>query len=147
MAARGNRDTMIVATKVGRLADTAWPLAREHPSRQPRSRLRALQTDYIDLYFAHGDDDPTFPLEETMAAFDELVKAGKVRYVAASNYGAPRLAEALDISEQNGSHRSSRYSPSTTSSSEASTRATLADLCAEARPRLRAVLRPRVRDS
>jgi aryl-alcohol dehydrogenase-like predicted oxidoreductase len=101
MAARGNRDKTIVATKVGRLA-TRPGLSRANILQAAEDSLRALQTDYIDLYYAHGDDDPTFPLEETMAAFDELVKAGKVRYVAASNYGAPRLAEALDISEKNG---------------------------------------------
>jgi aryl-alcohol dehydrogenase-like predicted oxidoreductase len=94
---------MVVATKVG-----AWP---EHPGLSPsniatavQGSLRRLRTDRIDLYYAHRDD-PDTPLEETVAAFDELVRAGTVRYVAASNYDAPRLAEALAIAERNGMAR------------------------------------------
>jgi len=60
--------------------------------------LRRLQTDYVDLYYAHRDD-PAVPQEETLAAFDRLIKAGKVRAIAASNFGAPRLGAALDQSE------------------------------------------------
>jgi aryl-alcohol dehydrogenase-like predicted oxidoreductase len=63
--------------------------------------LRRLQTDYIDLYQAHKDD-PETPLEETLGAFDELVKQGKVRYVGASNYSGARLAEALETSRKHG---------------------------------------------
>jgi aryl-alcohol dehydrogenase-like predicted oxidoreductase len=63
--------------------------------------LRRLQTDYIDLYWAHKDD-PETPLEETLGAFDELVKQGKVRYVGASNYSGARLAEALETSKKHG---------------------------------------------
>jgi len=63
--------------------------------------LKRLQTDVIDVYFAHKDD-PETPLEETMAAFDALVKAGKVRAISASNYSPARLAEALAISDRNG---------------------------------------------
>ena len=65
--------------------------------------LRRLQTDLIDLYYAHYDDETT-PLEETLGAFDELVQAGTVRHVAASNYSATRLAEALATSERLGMH-------------------------------------------
>ena len=60
-----------------------------------------MQTDRIDLYYAHKDDLKT-PLEETLGAFDTLVREGKVRYIAASNYTAPRLAEALDVSKRRG---------------------------------------------
>src|SRR5262249_54799261 len=60
--------------------------------------LERLQTSYIDLYYAHADD-PETPLEETLSAFDELVKEGMVRYIAASNYSAPRLREALALSD------------------------------------------------
>lgn len=100
MAARGNRDDMVIATKVG-----SWP---EHPglsaaniAEAVQGSLRRLRTDRIDLYYAHRDD-PDTPLVETVAAFDELVRAGTVRHVAASNYDAPRLTEALDIAERNG---------------------------------------------
>jgi len=63
--------------------------------------LRRLQTDYIDLYQAHRDDSDT-PLAETLAAFDSLIKEGKVRAIGASNYSAPRLQEALKVSEEHG---------------------------------------------
>jgi aryl-alcohol dehydrogenase-like predicted oxidoreductase len=100
MAARGNRDRIVVATK-------ASPLEKEHPLSAAEIRsaaersLRNLGTDRIDVYYAHYDDATT-PLEETLTAFDELVQAGKVRYIAASNYSATRLAEALDTSERLG---------------------------------------------
>src|SRR3954452_12358150 len=100
MAERGVRDRMVVATK-------ASPGDKEHPLSAPEIRaaaersLRNLQTDRIDLYYAHYDDETT-PLEETLTAFDELVKAGKVRYIAASNYSATRLTEALETSERLG---------------------------------------------
>src|SRR5690606_21452280 len=88
LAARGNRDRVVVATK-------ASPGKKEHPLAAGEIRaaaersLRNLQTDVIDVYYAHYDDETT-PLEETLTAFDELVQAGKVRYVAASNYSAKR---------------------------------------------------------
>jgi aryl-alcohol dehydrogenase-like predicted oxidoreductase len=100
MASRGSRDRVVVATK-------ASPLQKEHPlsageirSAAERS-LRNLQTDVIDVYYAHYDDETT-PLEETLTAFDELVRAGKVRYLAASNYSQARLVEALGTSEKLG---------------------------------------------
>ena len=100
MASRGTRDGLVVATK-------ASPMKKEHPlaageihAAAERS-LRNLQTDRIDLYYAHYDDETT-PLEETLTAFDELVQAGKVRYVAASNYSAERLTEALETSARLG---------------------------------------------
>ena len=101
MAARGNRDRIVVATKVGRLRGID-DLHADTIRRACEDSLRRLQTDRIDLYYAHGDDNPDIPLEETMGAFDELVRAGKVRYVAASNYGAPRLREALAVSRRDG---------------------------------------------
>jgi aryl-alcohol dehydrogenase-like predicted oxidoreductase len=100
MAARGNRDDMVIATKVG-----SWPerpgLSAKNIAEAAQDSLRRLRTDRIDLYYAHKDD-PDTPLEETVAAFDALVRAGSVRYVAASNYDAPRLAEALATAERNG---------------------------------------------
>jgi aryl-alcohol dehydrogenase-like predicted oxidoreductase len=97
LASRGNRDRMIVATKVGRMPGRS-DLRASTIRQAADDSLRRLQTDRIDLYYAHGDDDPDIPLEETLGAFDELVRAGKVRHIAASNYGAPRLAEALAVS-------------------------------------------------
>jgi aryl-alcohol dehydrogenase-like predicted oxidoreductase len=100
MAERGVRDRVVVATK-------ASPKQKEHPLSAAEIRsacersLRNLQTDVIDLYYAHYDDETT-PLEETLTAFDELVTSGKVRHVAASNYSAARLTEALETSRRLG---------------------------------------------
>lgn len=100
MAARGNRDDIVLATKVGN-----WPkrpgLTAANIASAADDSLRRLRTDHIDLYYAHRDD-PDTPLEETMAAFDALVRSGKVRHLAASNYSAPRLVEALEVSARNG---------------------------------------------
>jgi aryl-alcohol dehydrogenase-like predicted oxidoreductase len=96
MAARGNRDGIVVATKASRTGKE-HPLAAGEIHAAAERSLRNLQTDRIDLYYAHYDDETT-PLEETLTAFDELVQAGKVRYVAASNYSAQRLTEALETS-------------------------------------------------
>jgi aryl-alcohol dehydrogenase-like predicted oxidoreductase len=99
-AARKNRDKVVLATKVGMLAiDEKSGLSRSHIVRAVENSLKRLKTDYIDLYFAHRDDENT-PLEETLEAFAALVKAGKVRVLGASNYSAARLKEALAISEQ-----------------------------------------------
>ena len=100
MQARGNRDSVVVATKVGMLAGRKG-LGAGTIAAAAEDSLRRLHTDRIDLYYAH-EDDPATPLEETLAAFDALVRAGKVRHVAASNYSAPRLAEALAVSEREG---------------------------------------------
>src|SRR3546814_17343111 len=72
--------------------------------------LRRLRTDYIDLYYSHSDD-PDTALEETLAAFDRLVRAGKVRAIAASNIAGDRLSAALDISEANGIARYGAVQP------------------------------------
>jgi aryl-alcohol dehydrogenase (NADP+) len=104
MAARANRARMIVATKVGRLPSMQG-LSAATIRAGAEASLRRLATDYIDIYFAHADD-PGTPLDETLRAFDALVKEGKVRYPAASNYTAPRLAEALDVSRR---ERLARY--------------------------------------
>ena len=100
MAARGNRDELVIATKVGR-AQGMRGLADATIHTGVEESLERLGTDRIDLYYAHADD-PDTPLEETMAAFDALVRMGKVRHVAASNYSAPRLAEALRVSDGDG---------------------------------------------
>lgn len=104
MSTRKNRSRMIIATKLGSPMSTApnmQGLSRRYMMEEVEASLKRLQTDYIDLYQAHRDD-PHTPLDETMAAFDELVRQGKVRYIGASNYSAARLREALQISAQHG---------------------------------------------
>lgn len=98
--ARGNRDQMVLATKVGQW-DQRPGLSAANIKAAAEDSLRRLGVDHIDLYYAHADD-PDTPLEETLGAFDDLVRAGKVRHIAASNYSAARLAEALRISRREG---------------------------------------------
>ena len=100
MADRGVRDHVVVATKASP-GDKEHPLSASEVRAAAERSLRNLGTDTIDLYYAHYDD-PTTPLEETLGAFDELVRSGKVRYIGASNYSAERLSEALEISERLG---------------------------------------------
>lgn len=95
---RGNgRDKVVIATKVGMLNG----LAPEAIATACAGSLERLGIDTIDLYYAH-QDYPAVPLVDTLGAFDALVRAGKVRALGASNYEAPRLQEALDISAANG---------------------------------------------
>ncbi len=104
LKARGIRNQMVIATKVGSLqGDTPDQkgLKATHIEKAAEDSLRRLQVDAIDLYYAHRDDEET-PLEETVTAFDKLVKAGKVRVLGASNYRPDRLTAALDIAEKNG---------------------------------------------
>ncbi|WP_210493275.1 aldo/keto reductase [Patulibacter sp. SYSU D01012] len=100
LARRGRRDDVVIATKVSSKPDRRG-LARENVLAAADESLARLGSDHIDLYYAHFDD-PDTPLEETLGAFDELVRAGKVRYLAGSNYSAERLAEALAIQEREG---------------------------------------------
>jgi aryl-alcohol dehydrogenase-like predicted oxidoreductase len=100
MAKRGNRQEMIIATKVGKL-DTKPGLKPSNIISACEDSLKRLGSDYIDIYYAHQDDLDT-PIEESLGAFDELIKAGKVRYIAASNFTPARLQESLDISKANG---------------------------------------------
>jgi aryl-alcohol dehydrogenase-like predicted oxidoreductase len=110
---RGRRDDVQIATKVGMLGAKTMGeaiLTAAHIEQAVEASLGRLQTDYIDLYFAHQDDKET-PLEETLGAFDRLVKAGKVRAIAASNYTADRLAAALKVSDDNGLARYTALQP------------------------------------
>ncbi|HYZ72953.1 MAG TPA: aldo/keto reductase, partial [Chthoniobacterales bacterium] len=91
---------MVIATKVGKLPRLLG-LSAKTIQRAAEDSLERLQTDHIDLYYAHEDDRAT-PLIESLAAFDGLVRSGKVRYIAASNYNAPRLAEALRACRREG---------------------------------------------
>ena len=99
MKSRGNRAKMVIATKVAKL-DTRPGLKAANIKAACEDSLKRLQTDYIDLYYAHQDDLDT-PIEETLGAFDSLIKEGKVRYIAASNFTPERLQESLDIAGAN----------------------------------------------
>jgi aryl-alcohol dehydrogenase-like predicted oxidoreductase len=113
MKARANRPAVLIATKVmGPMGpgpnDTG--LSRHHIMEGVEASLRRLGTDYIDLYQAHWDDRET-PFEETLRAFDDLVRQGKVRYIGASNYVAWRLARALWESDKRGTVRFESLQP------------------------------------
>ncbi len=100
MAARKNRASIVVATKVGHeMSPGGKGLSRRHILKSVDESLRRLKTDYIDLYQAHKDDLAT-PMEETLSAFAELTKSGKVRAIGASNFSAARLRQALDVSKR-----------------------------------------------
>jgi aryl-alcohol dehydrogenase-like predicted oxidoreductase len=108
---RGNRDKVIIATKLGmEMAPGMKGLSRSYMQRAVEASLRRLQTDYIDLYQAH-QDDPETPLVETLQSFGELITQGKVRAIGASNYSAERLAEALQVSRENGLPRYESLQP------------------------------------
>src|SRR5688500_12577158 len=113
MSARKNRPAVLIATKVmGPMGpgpnDTG--LSRTHIMEGAEASLRRLKTDYIDLYQAHWDDRDT-PLDETLRAFDDLVRQGKVRYLGASNYVAWRLTRALWESDKRGYARFESIQP------------------------------------
>jgi aryl-alcohol dehydrogenase-like predicted oxidoreductase len=131
MAERGNRDRMVIATKVGKLPGLAGLSAKTIRAAAEGS-LRRLQTDRIDLYYAHADDAAT-PLEETLGAFDALVREGKVRHIAASNYSAARLAEALALSERAGLARFVALQPHYNLAHRGDYEGPLAELCARER--------------
>ncbi len=100
MKARGNRDQMVIVTKVGgKMGSGAQGLSRLHILASIEDSLHRLQTDHVDVYLEHHDD-PNAPLEETLAAFDTIVRQGKARTVGASNLSAERLSNSLKISEQ-----------------------------------------------
>jgi aryl-alcohol dehydrogenase (NADP+) len=97
---RGNRRRVIITTKVGmRMGPDKQGLSRAYIFQAVEDSLRRLRTDYIDLYQSHCDDAGT-PLEETLQAYAELIRQGKVRAIGASNYGAARLTEALDVAKR-----------------------------------------------
>ena len=100
LKARASTDDVIIATKVSKLS-TRPGLGRANILAACDDSLRRLGRDHIDLYYAHDDDQET-PLEETMGAFTELQKAGKIRFAAASNYTGARLLEAAQISKEQG---------------------------------------------
>ena len=98
----GRRKDVIIATKVGNvMSPEKKGLSKAYMLRAVEDSLRRLQTDSIDLYQSHIDD-PATPIEETMEAYSELVRAGKVRAIGASNFTAERLTASLEVSKQRG---------------------------------------------
>lgn len=100
MKSRGNRNDLVIATKVGsETKEHDFDISRKHILKSVDDSLHRLQTDYIDLYYTHFDDKKT-PVEETLSAYDEVIKAGKVRYIAASNVSPERLRESFRVAEE-----------------------------------------------
>ncbi|MDM0045764.1 aldo/keto reductase [Variovorax dokdonensis] len=107
----GRRNEVVIATKVGKpMGGDKKGLSPAYIKQAVEASLKRLQCDHIDLYQSHDDDAET-PLEETLGAFSDLIRAGKVRAIGASNYTAPRLAQALDVSERHGLARYESLQP------------------------------------
>ncbi len=130
MQARGNRDELVIATKVG-MAEGARGLAPDTIAGALTASLERLQTDRVDLYYAHADDQKT-PLQDTLAAFATEIDAGRVRHVAASNYSAERLREALSLGEREGLARYVALQPQYSLMERDSYEGELQDACAHA---------------
>jgi aryl-alcohol dehydrogenase-like predicted oxidoreductase len=129
LANRGGRDKVLIATKLGvEMGPGEQGLSRVYIFREVERSLARLKTDYIDLYQAHKDDTET-PMEETFSAFADLIKAGKVRVIGASNFKADRLAEALKVSVKNGLPRYESLQPWYNLYDRADFEGDLADLC------------------
>lgn len=99
MKKRNNRQSMVIATKVSKM-DTRPGLSAKNIFAACEESLNRLQTDYIDLYYSHADDE-TVSLEETLGAYAQLIAQGKVRYIAASNFTPARLRKSIKFSEDN----------------------------------------------
>jgi aryl-alcohol dehydrogenase-like predicted oxidoreductase len=99
MHKRNNRQSMVIATKVSKM-DTRPGLSAKNIFAACEESLNRLQTDYIDLYYSHADDE-SISLEETLGAYAQLIAQGKVRYIAASNFTPARLRESIKFSEEN----------------------------------------------
>ena len=129
LKARGGRDKLVIATKLGMdMGDDNKGLSAAYMVKAVEESLTRLQTDYIDLYQSHSDDDKT-PLAETLEAYAKLIKAGKVRAIGASNYSADRLAEALKASKDAGIPRYETLQPLYNLSDRAGFEGPLQDLC------------------
>lgn len=103
---RKNRNSVIIATKVGMdMGNGNIGLSKKHILKSVESSLKRMQTDHIDLYQSHKDDAST-PIEETLDAYEQLIKEGKIRWIGASNFSAERLQQSLDISKK---HNLPRY--------------------------------------
>ena len=127
----GKRDKVVIATKVGmELGEGQTGLSAKWITRAVEDSLKRLQTDYIDLYQSHRDD-PGTPQAETGETYAALVKAGKVRFIGASNFEPARLASAVDLAEANGWPRYETLQPLYNLYDRAGFESALADLCAD----------------
>ena len=124
----GRREKVVIATKLGIEMPDGKGLSRTYMMAAVERSLKRLQTDVIDLYQSHRDDEET-PQEETLAAYGELIKAGKVRAIGASNFTAPRLAEALKLARDKGLPRYETLQPWYNLYDTDTFPAELADLC------------------
>lgn len=107
----GNRAKVVIASKVGKeMGPNSQGLSKTYILQAVEDSLQRLQTDWIDLYQSHADD-PETPLEETLEAYDQLIRQGKVRAIGASNFSAQRLAQSLEASEQTGYPRYESLQP------------------------------------
>ena len=129
IAKRGRHDDVIIATKVGSdMGQGHKVLRKEYILQAAEASLRRLQVDSIDLYQSHWDDENT-PLEETLSAYDTLLRQGKVRAIGASNLTAPRLKQALDTSRSEGLPRYATLQPHYNLYERASFEGELQSLC------------------
>ena len=125
------RDKVIISTKLGmEMAPDRKGLSKAYIFRAVEDSLKRLQTDYIDLYQSHADD-PSTPFEETLSAYAELMRQGKVRAIGASNHNAQRFRLALEAAEQNGLPRYETLQPSYNLYDRAGYEAELEPLCLE----------------
>jgi len=106
----GKRHDIIIATKVGSDMGQGKSLKKNYIINEVEHSLSRLQTDYIDLYFSHYDDENT-PVEETLSAYETLIRAGKVRWIGASNFSANRLKESLIFSKEHDLPQYQVYQP------------------------------------
>lgn len=130
LSSRGGRDKIVLATKFGMdMGDGKVGLSPEYMVRAVEDSLRRLQTDYIDLYQSHKDDENT-PVDATLEAYANLIEQGKVREIGASNFSATRMKEALDASETKGLPRYQSLQPLYSLVERDTFEGDLEDLCA-----------------
>ena len=129
LKARGGRDKVIIASKLGiEMAPGKKGLSRKYMMQAVEDSLQRLQTDYIDLYQSHRDD-PETPIEETLSAYADLIQAGKIREIGASNFTTERLAESLRISSEKGLPRYQSLQPQYSLVERQEFEGALEDLC------------------
>jgi aryl-alcohol dehydrogenase-like predicted oxidoreductase len=131
MKARGNRQKVVIATKVGsEMGPGLRGLSRGRILSAVEDSLRRLKTDHVDLYQSH-QDDPSIPIGETLAAYDHLIKEGKVRAIGASNFTAKRLSQSLAVSDEKKLPRYESLQPLYNLYDRAEFERTLSSLCRE----------------
>lgn len=131
MASRKNRDKVVLITKVGSdIGQGKKDLSAAHIAVAIEDSLRRLQTDRVDLYFSHWHV-PEAPYAETLAAYDKLIKAGKVRSIGASNHDATQLRDALAVADKEGLPRYQAVQPEYNLFDRSSFEGALRDLCVE----------------